>query len=64
MAANISLRLFPIHEVGFAGSETFLPLAQNVFMPSRGFERVWIAAQIFPESLHSLELLFEGHFAK
>jgi hypothetical protein len=63
-AANISLRLFPIHKVGFAGGEAFLPLAQNVFMPSRGLECLRIAAQVVPESLQGLELLFEGHLAK
>src|SRR5262245_23316623 len=63
-AANISLRLFPVYELGFAGCNLLVPLSQNVLMPCWGLKRVRIAAQIVPESLHGLELLFEGHFAK
>ena len=62
-AADISLRLFPVYELGFASCNLLVPLSQNILMPCWGLERVRIAAQIVPESLHGLELLFAGHLA-
>jgi hypothetical protein len=46
-SANLNLRLFPIFELGLAGCDLFVPLSQNIRMPCRSLERVWISVQIF-----------------